>query len=117
MAFYQSVNLIRIIGILGGTGPIATGKFIPGILALYQKDHGVFQDGEYPKTAIYSISPKGSNESGIKANNLLERKFLSGVKELDKTSADFITIPCNTAHHYIDRMRNVAKAPIISITE
>ena len=117
MDFYQSVGLMRTIGILGGMGPVATGEFILRILALCQKGHGAVQDGEYPAIAMYSMSPKGSNESGIKANNLLEREFLAGVKELDKTSADFITIPCNTAHHYIESMRNVAKVPIISITE
>jgi aspartate racemase len=108
---------MKTIGILGGMGPVATGEFFNRIMSLCQKWHGAVQDGDYPPISVYSMSLQGSNESGIKNEKVLEREFLEGIEELGMTKCDFVTIPCNTAHHFIAQMKKKTRVPIISITD
>ncbi len=108
---------MKTIGILGGMGPVATGEFFNRIMALCQRIHGAVQDGDYPPISMYSMSLKGSDESGIKNEKVLEQEFVSGIKELGMTKADFVTIPCNTAHHFIATLKKEVRIPIVSITD
>ncbi|MBI5392837.1 amino acid racemase [Candidatus Woesearchaeota archaeon] len=41
----------------------------------------------------------------------------TAVVNLNKTNVDFIIIPCNTVHIFIDKLRAVSVAPIVSIIE
>ena len=42
---------------------------------------------------------------------------MPGVKGLEKVGADFIVIPCNTVHHFINEMQESVQIPILSIIE
>lgn len=39
------------------------------------------------------------------------------VRKLNRAGVDFIVIPCNTVHIFIDRLRRASAAPILSIIE
>ncbi|HTW40438.1 MAG TPA: amino acid racemase [Thermoplasmata archaeon] len=108
---------MKTIGVLGGMGPVATAEYFQRMLALCQRWHGAVQDGEYPPILVYSMSLQGSSESGIKDTRVLEREFVRGARRLVSAGSDFLVIPCNTAHHYIDRLRRAVSVPIPSIVE
>jgi aspartate racemase len=108
---------MKTIGILGGMGPVATGEFFNRILALCEKWHGAVLDGDYPPVLMYSMSLKGSDASGIKDKDVLEREFVEGITKLSKGGCDFVVIPCNTAHHFVDTLRKEVKTPILSIID
>lgn len=107
----------RTIGILGGMGPVATAEFFHRILALCELEHGAVQDGDYPPILVYSMSLKGSSESGIRDAKLLEHEFVEGITRLHRAGCDFVVIPCNTAHHFVQRLRKDVSTPILSIID
>lgn len=88
----------RIIGILGGMGPEATAYFYELIIKKTKAE----KDQEHIKVIIYSnpeIPPRTDailGEGPSPAPLLLE-----GVRRLMKAGADFIVIPCVTAHHFM----------------
>jgi aspartate racemase len=110
-------NTMKTIGVLGGMGPVATGEFFNRMLALCQKEHNAFQDGDYPPILVYSMSLKGSNESGIKDEKKLEFEFIDGIIKLCNGGCDFVVIPCNTAHHFVEDLRKKVDTPILSIID
>ena len=40
--------------------------------------------------------------------------IIDSAKQLEKGGADFIVIPCNTVHVFIDEIRNSVKIPVLS---
>ena len=103
-----------VMGIVGGFGPETSSKFHLDILRRCRNELG-FQ----PKIvmSIGNISNKDENQI-INGNPEL---FLSSLKEcvsvLNDAGVDFIVIPCNTAHIFIDQLRDVSNVPIVSIVD
>lgn len=107
----------KIIGILGGMGPLATANFFADIVSICQSKYGAEQDADYPKIYLYNTGLEGFNETGFENPDLVKEQLISDTKKLESWGADFITIPCNTVHHFIDDMQNNLKIPIISIVD
>jgi len=108
---------MRTIGILGGMGPVATAEFLHRILERCESAYGAVQDGDYPPILAYSMSLQGSDESGIGNARVLEQEFVDGISKLTRGGCDFVVIPCNTAHHFVDRLRREVPVPILSIID
>jgi len=108
---------MKTIGVLGGMGPVVTAEFYSRILKLCEREHGAVQDGDYPHILINSMSLKGSSESGIRNAKVLEREHVDGIRKLDRAGCDFVVIPCNTAHHFVERLRKESRTPILSIID
>ena len=43
--------------------------------------------------------------------------LIDGIKKLEQSKADFVVIPCNTIHFFIDKLRKSISIPILSIIE
>jgi len=88
----------KTIGILGGMGPEATAYFYELIIKKTKAE----KDQDHIKVLIYSNpeiparTPAILEEGPSPAPLLLE-----GVRRLMKAGADFIVIPCVTAHHFM----------------
>lgn len=102
------------IGIIGGLGPSATvdlmNKIIKNTSADKDQDHfkmivehnpqipdrtaHLLQDGEDPTIPLYTCA-----------------------KKLEQREADFIVIPCNTAHAFVDRIQRHLSIPIINMID
>ncbi len=108
---------IKTIGILGGMGPEATAEFYKRILKQCQVEHNAVQDKDYPQIVIYSMAPKGSDESGIANRKLLLTEFIDGIIRLTVSGCDFVVLPCNTAHTFLQELRKHIKIPVISMTD
>ncbi|MBI2572359.1 amino acid racemase [Candidatus Woesearchaeota archaeon] len=105
------------IGILGGMGPAASASLYSRIVAYCQQRYNATQDTDYPQIMLYSIALEGFDESGITDEALVLKQLLQGIKMLEMSQCDFIIMPCNTIHYFIDQLRLYAQVPIMSIIE
>ena len=105
----------KTIGILGGMGPEATVRLFHLIVsntrAEKDADHVPILIVNDPKIPDRSAFIHGHGPSPVPA---LER----GLIKLEKMGADFITIPCNTAHFFLPQIRSRVTIPVLNmITE
>jgi aspartate racemase len=105
------------IGILGGAGPAATAKFFSDLIDIAQKKYGAEQDTDFPYVYLYNMPMEGTDETGFLDPDLVKKQLIAGVKNIEACGADFIVIPCNTVHFFINEMRNAINIPILSIID
>jgi aspartate racemase len=43
--------------------------------------------------------------------------LVATAQNLERAGADFLVIPCNTAHYFLDRIRSAVRVPVLDITE
>jgi aspartate racemase len=102
----------KVIGILGGMGPEATldcyCKIITNTPAKRDQDHLRVIIDSNPKVPDRTAAIIGEGESPVPV-------LLAGCRYLQKAGADFIIIPCVSAHFFIEELRRQTKLPILSI--
>ena len=104
-------------GIIGGLGPETTARFyLDMIFDCYRQNREA-----RPGILLSSVPlPYHIEEDLLIRNNGTERyiPYLTAeAKRLEKAGADFIVMPCNSLHIYIDEIRNAVKIPVLSIIE
>lgn len=108
---------MRKIGIIGGLGPETTSEFYLDIVFSCQKQNRTNR----PSVLITSVPlPYKIEEDAISKNIGIERclPFLTvEAKRLEKAGADFIVMPCNSLHIFIEDIRDSVKIPVLSIVE
>jgi aspartate racemase len=105
----------KVIGVLGGMGPGATVRFYQLIIENCQK-MGLKNNDEYPHIIIYNL-PVPDLVSNRRNNQIALDMIIHGLRKMESFGADFIVIPCNTMHLYIDTFRRSVDLPIISLVE
>lgn len=99
------------IGILGGLGPEASGKFYEGLILKAQKA-GVKSNTAYPHIILESIpAPE------IFLENSSLKMYKKAVVNLEKAKADFIVMVCNSIHVFYKELQKLVKIPIINLTK
>jgi aspartate racemase len=107
------LNKYKVIGILGGMGPDATVDLYRHIIELTPADN----DQDHIPTLIFS-NPKvpDRTESIINSDTEMIITYLrESAVILEKGGADFIVIPCNTAHSFYDDIRDAVSIPVIHL--
>ena len=99
------------IGILGGMGTQAGLDFSTKLAKLYRGK----LDQKYPLFVLYNKSNVPKRLSDKKVYKKIFKSLLEGCVFLQKNSCKFITIPCNTAHHWYDDLNKRIKIPILSM--
>ena len=99
------------IGILGGMGTQAGLDFSTKLAKLYRGK----LDQKYPLFVLYNKSNVPKRLSDKKVYKKILKSLLEGCVFLQKNSCKFITIPCNTAHHWYDDLNKRVKIPILSM--
>jgi len=104
----------KIIGILGGMGPEATIALFARIVKLT----GAKKDQDHLRVLIDNNPKVPDRTKAIqgKGPSPLPQLIRSG-KTLEKAGADFIIIPCVTAHYYVERLQKKINIPILHIAE
>jgi aspartate racemase len=104
----------KIIGILGGMGPEATidlfTKIVNGIKAKKDQDHLRILIDNNPKIPDRTLAIQGKGPSPL-------NPLVRSAKLLEKAGADFIVIPCVTAHHYFEPLQEKIKIPILHLVK
>ena len=102
----------KTIGILGGMGPEATldcfAKIIKNTPAKNDQDHLRVIIDSNPKVPDRTAAIIGEGKSPVPL-------LVAGCRCLQKAGADFIIIPCVSAHFFIEEVRQQIKLPILSI--
>jgi len=99
------------IGILGGMGTQAGLDFSTKLAKLYRGK----LDQKYPLFVLYNKSNVPKRLSDKKFYKRVFKSLLEGCIFLQKNRCKFITIPCNTAHHWYDELNERVKVPILSM--
>jgi len=104
----------KIIGILGGMGPEATidlfYKIIKSTPAGKDQEHLRIIIDNNPKIPDRTAAILGKGEDPLPA-------LQETARNLEKAGADFIIIPCNTAHYFLPLIQESVKIPILNMIE
>jgi aspartate racemase len=107
----------RKLGILGGMGPEATASLYLNIIARCQRDLGAKYNSDFPPIIINSCPvPDGRMWKGF--DKVKVEEFLRiNIRILEEAGADFVAIPCNSAHYFLPVMREAVRIPVLSIVD
>ncbi len=104
----------KVIGVLGGLGPWATLDFFEKLLrvtpAHRDQDHLRILIDNNPKVPDRTPAILGRGEDPSPALEATARN-------LERAGADFLVIPCNTAHAFYDRIQAAVSIPVLHIME
>lgn len=105
---------MKTVGIIGGMGPLATVDLFGKIVNLTEAKcdnehiHILIDNNTYiPDRTSYII---GNGENPI-------NELVKSAKRLKEMGADFLVMPCNTAHYFYDDIKSQISIPFINMIE
>eukprot|EP00698_Gefionella_okellyi_P003293 TRINITY_DN13064_c0_g1_i1.p1 TRINITY_DN13064_c0_g1~~TRINITY_DN13064_c0_g1_i1.p1 ORF type:complete len:255 (-),score=70.54 TRINITY_DN13064_c0_g1_i1:32-748(-) len=101
----------RIVGILGGMGPVASASFIQRLLELT----GATQDSDHIPIVLYADPRMRIAEAVTGAAPSPVPAMLKGIRVLEAAKPQLLAIVCNTAHLWYDELQAETTVPIVSI--
>src|SRR3954451_4392388 len=108
--------VVKILGMIGGTGPESTVEYYRRLIAAFQKrlkttDH-------VPPIIINSVDYR-KMEDWFTANELAQVSdcLVSEIERLERAGADFSLIAANTPHLVFDELQRRLHIPLLSIIE
>ncbi len=103
-----------VVGILGGMGPLATADLYRKIIELTPAR----RDQEHIPVVIYA-DPRvpDRTEALLHGGDDPVPWLVRGARALDALGADFIVVPCNTAHAFLDVVQPRVEPPILSMID
>ncbi|MCY3968879.1 MAG: amino acid racemase [Acidobacteria bacterium] len=108
----------RLIGIVGGLGPFAHIDFERKLLEAASELIGARRDQDFPQWVLSSIpqTPDRTEAYFGEANDPTP-SLTQSLERLQGAGAHFAVVACNTAHLFLDRLRDEGPLPIISLIE
>jgi aspartate racemase len=104
----------KTIGILGGMGPEATADLFYRIV----KATPVEKDQDHPRAIVYSNSKVPDRTPAITGDGESPLpEMLMAAKSLEGAGAEFLIIPCNTAHYFVEELRREIGIPVLHMIE
>jgi len=108
---------MQTVGIIGGLGPETTSEFYLDIVFSCQKKPGK----QRPRILISSVPAPYEVEQDLITKNTGTERYIpflvDEAKRLQKAGADFLVMPCNSLHLYINEIRKAVTIPVLSIIE
>ncbi len=108
---------MKTVGIIGGLGPETTSEFYLELIFSCQKLDKVNR----PLILIYSVPLPYDIEEDVIVRGKGEERcvpfILEAAKKLEKAGAEFLVMPCNSFHAFIEDIRSAVKIPVFSIVE
>lgn len=108
---------MKTVGVIGGVGPETTAEFyLELIFGCYQKDKV-----NRPPILVWNIPLAYQIEEDLITKSEGEERYIPYLVEaaqlLEKGGADFLVMPCNSLHIFIEEIRESVKIPVLSIVE
>lgn len=108
---------MKTVGIIGGLGPETTSEFyLEIIFSCYQKNKI-----NRPPILIWNVPLEYNIEEDLITKAIGGERYLpyltDAAKRLESGGADFLVMPCNSLHIYIEEIRKSVKIPVLSILE
>ena len=104
------------IGILAGMGPMSTAPFIQLLMEKWQQAFKAKDDIEFPHTMIYSL-PTPFYLNRPLDHLAIKTSICQGLLKLQEAGADFIAMPCNTAHRYFSDLQIALNIKLINMID
>lgn len=108
---------MKTVGIIGGLGPETTAEFYQEIIASCLKKNKQVR----PPILMWSIPLPYKIEKELIREAKGEERYIpyliQGAQWLEKGGADFLVIPCNSVHIFIDKIRKSVQIPVLNIVE
>ncbi len=107
-------KLFRVLGVLGGMGPLATVDFLQKLIEETPAD----RDQDHIPVIAYSVPQIPDRPSAIiGAGESPLPHMLTGIRTLKAAGADVVAIACNTAHYWYDELVQQGGLPILHIAD
>ncbi len=105
----------RILGVLGGMGPLASAHFMVRLTLLTP---GVDRDQDHIPAVLWS-DPRVPDRTAARLAGGEDPlpALLRGLRGLEAAGCGAVAIPCNTAHGWFDAMRAATRLPILHIVD
>ncbi len=108
---------MKTVGVIGGLGPETTAEFyLELIFGAYEKNKL-----ERPNIIIWNVPIKYKFEEDLLKKSSGEERYIpflvDAAKNLESAGADFLVMPCNSLHIFIDQIRAAVNIPVLSIVE
>lgn len=106
------------IGIIGGSGPIATLDIEKKILSANQKLTNPLVDQDYFNLVVFNYSETyDRNDSVFFGKPAPLTQYIKYVESMSDLDVDLILLACNTAHMYLSELCERTKIPIICMID
>jgi aspartate racemase len=104
----------RLLGVLGGMGPLATADFLRKLIELTP----AACDQEHVPLIVYSVPQIPDRSSCIEGRGASPLPaMLAGLRCLKAAGAEIIAMPCNTAHYWYDPLCRQTGAEFLHIVD
>jgi aspartate racemase len=108
---------MKSVGVIGGLGPETTAEFYLEVIFQCQK----INHEQRPSIVIGSVPLLFEIERDLIASNTGKERYIPFLVEearrLEKAGVDFLVMPCNSLHVFIDEIRGAVSIPVLSIVE
>ncbi|RMF67326.1 MAG: amino acid racemase [Calditrichaeota bacterium] len=102
----------KTVGVLGGMGPESTAYFFQRLIHLTP----AHCDQDHIPVVIYNNPRIPDRTDAILHQGASPvPELLRSISILEQAGADFICIPCNTVHYFIEEMREASSIPILDL--
>lgn len=104
----------KVLGILGGMGPLATADFLE-MLAI---NAPAKCDQEHPRIVMIELPQTPDRTKYLLGKGATPEPYLyDGLKKLMKMGVDILAVPCNTSHFFIDKFEDQIQKKIVNIVK
>src|SRR3989338_4267476 len=103
------------LGIIGGLGTETGCNFVLNVNSKFRR-----LSGQNADVVLENVAVPKQVEAKIVSGDLSMELFVllsDAVSKLNDSDVDFIVIPCNSVHVFIDDLRKLSKKPVLSIVE
>lgn len=108
---------MKSVGVIGGLGPETTAQFYLEVLFRCQK----LNTEQRPSVVIGSVPLLFEIEQDLILHNKDINRYIpflvDEAKRLERSGVDFIVMPCNSLHVFIEDIRRAVNVPVLSIVE
>ncbi|MGB6128441.1 MAG: amino acid racemase [Psychrilyobacter sp.] len=105
---------MKIAGVLGGMGPLATIDLLNKIV----KHTDAKKDSDHVHTLVDNYTGIPDRTAYILGNGENPEKYLvESALKLEAMGASFIVMPCNTAHYFYEKIYGTVKIPFVNMIE
>jgi aspartate racemase len=108
---------MKSVGVIGGLGPETTAEFYLQVVFGCQK----LDQQQRPLILISNVPLPLEIERDLIERNAGKERYIpfltTEAQRLERAGADFLVMPCNSLHVFIDELRQAVKIPVLSIVE
>jgi aspartate racemase len=108
---------MKSVGVIGGLGPDTTSEFYLEVIFKCQKLNAI----QRPSIVIASVPLLFEIEIDLISSNKGKERYIpfleNEAKRLEQSGVDFIVMPCNSLHVFIEEIRQAVSIPVLSIVE